>query len=135
MINHASSQVIDTIAKPSRKRRWQIALAIGVGLLLLLVFGSGSHLDLKLTRRDFSTRGDGKQLNILNTGQKLIEITGIKINDRDDCQVGTINLQKQDLSFAPITLNVGDQAVVFSGCSVIRATVTTKSGSASYSFN
>ena len=67
---------------------------------------------------------DGRAVEITNVGTKPVTITKIVVNERDDCMKTT----KSE------TLAIGEKTIYFSLCNIIRASVETDSGTASYSF-
>ena len=69
-----------------------------------------------------------------NTGRQPIKIEDVSANDRPECKphLGILLGRR----FSPITIKVGNQAILSSPCSsVVRLTVKTSDGSATYTFS
>lgn len=116
--------------KPKRKWRWwQTVLAILVGIVLVFkIIGSYDPVSLQV---QMDRNGS---LVVTNTGTKPIDIKTAIVNDRKDCEVYRAGFQALN-PFKPMTLNVGDRALVTSFCNIVRVTFETNVGSATYSFN
>ncbi len=137
--------------KPKSRWRWlKIFLAIiALVWLILGLLNSYRPVQLGLRTAGAFTGDDGRAIQIVNNGEKPITITGMTVNDRDDCKVTTPgqeydragragSLMKPDAAnntFKSSTLKVGDTATYISSCRVVRTTVETDLGSATYSFN
>jgi hypothetical protein len=122
-------------AKPKGRRWFKIFMGVCAAIFLIvnLIKIAGSQIDLELTRQGAFLADDGKAVEITNVGNKPVNITGIKINDRDDCKAGPLTLGAGGGNF-PVTLKVGDKQMFISSCRIIRANVKTDSGSGTYSF-
>lgn len=139
------------VAKPkSRWRWWKILLIIiALGWLILGLLNSYRPVQLGLRTAGAFTGDDGRAIQIVNNGEKPITIRGMTVNDRDDCKITTMgqeydragragSLMKPDAAneaFKSSTLKVGDTATYISSCRIVRATVETDLGSATYTFN
>lgn len=113
--------------RPTNKAIWATVLicaasAIGLALLTLM-----QPDELKVVVND------GVVLNVWNIGHQPIEVRRISINGREDCKLRTGLFVGED--FAPVQLRVGDRAHWFSSCRVVRATIQTSSGVATYTFD
>jgi hypothetical protein len=120
-------------------KTWWYGGSAVVVLLGLLVASGGDSNSLEVTRTDFFLPHDNAAIVVTNVGNKLIKITSMTVNDRDDCKVNQLfPLQifdpNQPPSF-PVELKIGDKTQFFSGCSTVRTTITTDNGSFTYSFN
>lgn len=141
----------EATTKPkSRWRWWKVLLIIcGSGWLILGLLNSYRPVQLGLRTTGAFTGDDGRAIQIVNNGEKPITITSMTVNDRDDCKVTTPaqeydragragSLMRPDAAndaFKGSTLKVGDTATYISSCRVVRATVETDLGSATYTFN
>jgi hypothetical protein len=85
----------------------------------------------------------GDVIEVLNTGAKSITIQNIVFNDRSDCVATLPSIanplslfgQGPPLSQNPIPLNVGQKGLFSAApCFIVRATIETDKGSATYSF-
>ena len=118
---------------PNDKWRW-LKITIGIvaaGFLVIRLLGSSNSLPLELTRKSIIDRvQDGKIVEVVNVGSKPITITNVNINDRNDCAVFSPTEQ-----FQAITLKIGDVKLFVSACRIVRVTVQTTDGSATYSFS
>lgn len=77
---------------------------------------------------DLEVVSDNNIVRITNVSDHEIQLTSISINDRKECA-------GLELTAGSATLKVGDQRVIWSQCRIIRATISTKNGSSTYSFN
>jgi hypothetical protein len=97
-------------AKPKRRR----GFAIFIGICAAAIIGANllkivdARNDLELTRQGAFLADDGKAAEITNVGKKPVNITGMKINDRDDCKADPLRLGAGGGNF-PVTLKVGDK--------------------------
>ena len=142
---------VDTTIKPkSRWRWWKIILVIiGLAWLILGVLNSYRPVQLGLKTSGAFSGDDGKAIQSVNNGEKPITITGMTVNDRDDCKVTTPSQEydragrlgsfaKPDPAndvFKSSILKVGDTTSYISSCRVVRVTVETDLGSTTYTFN
>jgi hypothetical protein len=124
-----------------RRQAWAWGLGIAVLLGLMIYVGSltrGPSLELNLSADDPSI------VIIRNVGEKPLRVTGLTINDRPECvtkhhkgirtQHG-IEFEMQQDKFPSQQIPVGDTISYWSTeCSVVRLTVQTDAGSASYTF-
>lgn len=113
------------------KRKWgwlKITLAIVLGAIFILkILGSYRPIQLEVRRTGVINAAAGDTLGVLNVGSKPITITNVTINERDDCRKN----QKSE----SVTLKVGEEQFFYGTCLIVRATVETTDGSASYSFS
>lgn len=117
-------------AAQAPKRRWpwwQLALAAVAAILLLSVFGRSPSLKVTLSRNG--------EIQIQNTGQKAIEVRGVRVNDEASCKVATmLNLGNPDAHPWPINLDVGSGVGLIPFCRAVRIAIDTNAGSATYEF-
>jgi hypothetical protein len=73
------------------------------------------------------------RLTITNIGDHPVRIFDIAINDRKDCSTSDDVFSQADSRF-PVELKVGDTGTWFTTCGIVRATVKTSDGTATYSF-
>jgi hypothetical protein len=130
------------VKKPARFKKTRIVLFtiailwIGSRLFSHLDLSALGSPDLKVQIADEILNGDNLELQITNAWDKPVTITGIAINNRQDCQVfGMAALNGDKTPLFPRTLKVGDELIVLSSCKVIRAEIQTDKGSDTYSFN
>ena len=139
-----SDQTSDSAATPSgsptQKKKglwWKLPLAaVGAIGLMISLFGLDQSLDLEIEQEASAL---GILLEITNKGKSPISITGLKVNDRDDCAIGPINLSRIAMGqgpakLSPTELKVGQQLVLGSSCRVVRLRVTTDKGSDTFEF-
>jgi hypothetical protein len=121
---------VPTNIKPKRKWRWwQTVLAVIAGIVLVFkIIGSYDPVSLQV---QMDRNGS---LVVTNTGTKPIEIQKATVNDRKDCEVYRAGFQTL-ATFKPMTLNVGDRALVTSFCNIVRVTFETNVGSSTYTFS
>jgi hypothetical protein len=96
--------------------------------------GDGDDLHLKLEHD--VTPHIGNLLTIQNVGNKPITIQKLLVNDRSDCSVSRFILglgPNTPMGETP-TLNIGDGAAWTSNCNIVRVTVESDRGSATYFF-
>jgi hypothetical protein len=118
---------IQTAAPKKRWRWWQILLAVIGGAFVLSLFGGSPGLKVTLV--------GGDQLQVLNVGQKAVDIQRVQVNDRDECKVTTLlNLANPNAQIFPVHLEVGGGIGLVSFCHVVRANFSTSAGSATYEF-
>jgi hypothetical protein len=114
-----------------------------IGIAILLGMFSGSNSSLEVERTDANWRNDSMGLIVTNIGHKPIIITGITVNDRDDCKVYNVNAphSKEDVNLPdpnrnfPETLKVGDKGKFYSRCVAIRTKIMTSDGTYDFSFD
>jgi hypothetical protein len=73
------------------------------------------------------------RLTTPNVGNHPVKILGIEVNEREDCSTSD-NLLSQEGSKFPVELKVGDTGTWFTPCGIVRTTVKTSDGTATYSF-
>lgn len=113
----------------TKKWRWWHFLLAALGAIILLSMFRGGSLDLRVSVNP----REPTWVQIVNSGTKPIEITSVKINDRDDCRVRTMTTNIAP-AFVPFTLDIGDGDTIVGNCRVLRITVVAKSGTATYEF-
>ncbi len=108
---------------PQKKRRWRwwqtVLVIIFGGYFILKLISSYNPVSL-----DVRLFPDGS-VSITNTGDGPIKLLDVLINDRRECR------EKSE----PRELKIGEQAAIFSPCNIVRLSVQTSKGSATYSFN
>ena len=118
---------------PRKKWRWwHIALAVIAGVVLLSALSGGGTP--KLTVRTSEAGAGFKQVQVLNAGDKPINITGLRINDRNECGPRPLPLSDPNDPFEATSLQIGESVGWFTACRVVRATFKTNAGSATYEF-
>lgn len=123
-----------SVTEPNRKWRWwHVGLAgFGAIILLSLLFGSGGTLKLRVTTSEAG--GGYKRVQAVNVGEKPIDVTDLRINDRGECGPRPLPLSDPTDPFQTVKLQIGETAGWFTVCRVVRATFTSNSGSATYEF-
>jgi hypothetical protein len=114
-------------ARPKRRLRW-LKIIVGIiaaGFLVIGLLGSTNSPKLEVQRTGFFHQGN--IIKVLNIGAKPITITGVSFNNRADC----ISDEKRERQ----TLNVGDSTTFVSRCQIVRASIETDQGTATYSFS
>ena len=100
-----------------------VILLVLVGLLIL----TGVAIGVSDGDDDLAVIAEKNLIKITNVGDGSVEITNLLINDRKECA-------SIDLLAGGTILKVGDERLYISPCNVVRATVTTKTGSNTYTF-
>ena len=116
--------------KPRTRWLW-LRIIVGVvgGLLLLSgLFDAFTSPTLEVQIDRIGT------VIVTNTGDQPISIKSVIVNNRKDCDVGG-GFMPGFGAFRPKTLKVGDRTFVNSLCNIVRVTIDTDQGSATYSFN
>jgi hypothetical protein len=109
---------------------------IGFRLLSNLDLSGFESPDLKIQLVDAMFAGDGRDISITNVWDRPVTITGMSINNRDDCHAASLSALRGDTSpLFPRTLQVGDQFEVLSTCKVVRVEVQTDKGSDTFTLN
>lgn len=108
---------------PQKKRAWRwwqtVLVIIFGGYFILKLISSYNPVSL-----DVRLFADGS-VSMTNTGDGPIKIIDVLVNERRECR------QKQ----APDELKIGEQAFVLSLCNIVRLSVQTSKGTATYTFN
>ncbi|WP_441228213.1 hypothetical protein AB7813_14670 [Tardiphaga sp. 20_F10_N6_6] len=121
------NQTTQTALPKKRWRWWQIGLAALTAIFVVSLFRRSPELKVTLI--------GGDQLQVINIGQKAVDIQSAQVNDRDDCKVTTmLNLANPNAQIFPIRLEVGGGVGLVSFCRVVRAKFGTSAGSADYKF-
>jgi hypothetical protein len=144
MNEQSSTNAASTDRVSPKKRKglwWKIPVGIFTALVILAVIGSDDTLELRVERGRGSF-GAG-MLGIQNTGSQPITITKVAINNRDDCAPtmadtqtdsnGRITYNRKAINRQ--TLKVGEVLLVSSTCSIVRATILSDHGTATYTFD
>jgi hypothetical protein len=107
---------------------WKITLAvIFCAVFVLKILGSYKPIELEVRRTGLINAATGNMIEVLNVGGKPITITNVTINERTDC--------RQNQKSESVTLKVGENTFFSGTCFIVRATIETSDGSASYSFS
>lgn len=126
-----------SLSKP--KRRWGRFFFFGALLLLFLfvrhAINSTPNIELEVQRTDSTFRNDGQAIQIVNIGTKPLTVTKVIVNDRPDCPTTSAAEMLGQKPTNGYSLNIGDKLFLRSTCQVVRATIETDQGSATYSFN
>jgi hypothetical protein len=75
-------------------------------------------------------RDDDRAFEVENVGRSAITLTSITVNDRPECTVKSLRT-----TLFPLKLQIGEKQLMYSDCRVVRLTVRSDQGSATYSFN
>ena len=92
-----------------------------LGFLGLVVLFAVLAITLRVSG-SLEVRYENNILNFQNIGDSPVEILGVAINDRSDCEVII------DLLPAGRTLKVGDARVLMTTCDAVRTTITISTG-------
>lgn len=101
-----------------------------IGAAVTLVGLPGPASDLQVKRYNAWMDGDRASLEVINTGTGPVRINAVSVNDRSDCSPHRL----LEAAFSPIELKVGERALLFSSCSIVRVTLRTDKGSETYHF-
>jgi hypothetical protein len=125
-------------SKSKKKMILYIVIAAVAALVVIGLIGGSGDSGLQVQRTDSFFRNDDKAMIVTNIGDKSVTVTGIKVNDRDDCslvQVGSDMFNPNPPALFPATFKIGDKLTLASTCAIVRTTIATTKGSYSYSFN
>jgi hypothetical protein len=127
MTEHVALQPPPLPVTPARKWRWLkiIVGTVAAGFLAISLLGIINSPKLEVERTGFFHQGN--IIKVLNVGAKPIVISAVSFNDRADCGADEKKVQK--------TLNVGDSTTFVSRCQIVRASIETDQGTATYSFS
>jgi hypothetical protein len=145
MNEQSSTNAASSTDRASPKKRkglwWKIPAGIFTALAILAVIGGDDTLDLRVERGGGSF-GAG-MVGIQNTGSQPIIITKIAINNRDDCAPTMADTQTDSRGRITYnrkavnrhTLRVGEAILVSSTCSIVRITIVSDQGTATFTFD
>jgi hypothetical protein len=131
----SSQNPIALLFKGPHRKWWYVGLAIAVLIGLFIAGGdSTGSLGLDVKRSDWLRRGDGLVLQVINSGTRPITVTGLSVNDREDCKLFSLLPNKEASELLPYELKVGDQFRLNGSCRLIRVEIRTTSGSGTFEF-
>jgi hypothetical protein len=119
------------------KRPWIYIGLVLTAILVKFLFSPDSSLsNLRVVSYPAQVRFPltlSPRLTITNVGDHPVRILGIEVNEREDCSTSDDILSQKDSTF-PIELKVGDTGTWFTKCGIVRTTIKTSDGTATYTF-
>jgi hypothetical protein len=122
-------------AKPNSRKQWRWIL---LGCCLLGFVWIAKVIDAYDPSVNLEAAVRYNHIVIGNMGSKPIKIMGVEVDDRADCTIHlplTLFTDPNNLEFSARELKVGDEIELVSSCKIIRTTIATDQGSATYSFH
>jgi hypothetical protein len=126
----ASENIRGINRRTGGRRNWIFLACIIIAVVILLAFFSTYNNDAPKLELVLGNSGYFAIRNVYTHPIKLLDIS---INEREECKprVGLFGLSH----FGPTELKVGDVILLLSGCSIVRTTIGTETGSWTYSFS